>query len=149
MTKVRGCEVHEDLYYLLENHVWAKPLSDGVLRVGITSAGAQLAGPRLLAVTVRPKTLGQEVAAGRNVAMLESTRFTRALPAPVTGILLRSNISLLGDPDLVLADPYGEGWIVEMQPRNWEADKAGLLTGERVLAAYEAIIESEDIRCAG
>ena len=32
MSEIRGCNLPEDLYYLLEKHVWAKPLADGTLR---------------------------------------------------------------------------------------------------------------------
>ncbi|NMC85316.1 MAG: glycine cleavage system protein H, partial [Anaerolineaceae bacterium] len=37
MANVRGCNLPDDLYYLIEKHVWAKPMEGGVIRVGITA----------------------------------------------------------------------------------------------------------------
>ena len=47
MASVNGCNLPEDLYYLIEKHVWAKPLEDGTLRVGMTAVAAKLAGSKL------------------------------------------------------------------------------------------------------
>jgi glycine cleavage system H protein len=147
MSEIRGCNLPEDLYYLLEKHVWAKPLADGTLRVGMTSVAAHLAGSNLVGVTVKAKNIGQEVAKGKSLATVESSKFVGPVPAPVTGVLLRANEKLAADPNVVSRDPYGEGWIAEMKPVNWDADKAELVTGAEGVAAYQAKLDADNISC--
>ena len=148
MTTVRGCNLPEDLYYLVEKHVWAKPMDGGVVRVGITAVAAKLSGGKLAAITVKAKNIGQEVKQGKSLATVESSKFVGPVPAPVTGVLLRANEKLANDPNLAVADPYGEGWVAEMQPADWEGEKGTLVTGSAAIAAYQAKIEVDNISCA-
>ena len=147
MSEIRGCNLPDDLYYLVEKHVWAKPMEDGTLRVGMTAVAAKLAGGNLAGVTVKAKSIGQEIAQGKSVATVESSKFVGPVPAPVAGVLLRGNEKLASDPNIVSRDPYGEGWIAEMKPANWDADKANLATGADGIKAYQAKLEADNISC--
>jgi glycine cleavage system H protein len=147
MGKIRGCELPEDLYYFAEKHVWAKPLEGGIVRVGMTTVAGKLAGGKLNAVTVRAKNIGAEIPAGKSVATVESSKYVGPVPAPVTGVLKRANEKLAGDPNLAIRDPYGEGWIAELEATHWEAEKANLLNGPAGLDAYRAKLEAENISC--
>jgi len=148
MTNVRGCNLPEDLYYLIEKHVWAKPVEGGIIRVGITAVAAKLSGGKLAALTVKAKNIGQEVKQAKSLATVESSKFVGPVPAPVTGILLRANEKLVSDPNLAISDPYGEGWVAEMQPANWEGEKGALVTGAAGIAAYQAKLEADGISCS-
>lgn len=148
MSDVRGCNLPDDLYYLVEKHVWAKPMEDGTLRVGMTAVAAKMAGSNLAGVTVKAKVVGQEVAQGKSIATVESSKFVGPVPAPVTGILLRGNEQLANDPNVVSRDPYGEGWIAEIKPANWDADKGSLATGADGIAKYQAKLEADNISCS-
>ena len=148
MSDVRGCNLPDDLYYLVEKHVWAKPMEDGTLRVGMTAVAAKLAGSNLAGVTVKAKAIGQEVAQGKSIATVESSKFVGPVPAPVTGVLLRGNEQLANDPNVVSRDPYGEGWIAEIKPSNWDADKGALATGADGIAKYQAKLEADNISCS-
>ena len=148
MSDIRGCNLPDDLFYLVEKHVWAKPMEDGTLRVGMTAVAAKLAGSNLAGVTVKAKAIGQEVAQGKSIATVESSKFVGPVPAPVTGVLLRGNEKLASDPNIVSNDPYGEGWIAEIKPSNWDADKSSLATGADGIAAYQAKLEADNISCS-
>ncbi len=148
MANVRGCNLPDDLFYLVEKHVWAKPIEGGVVRVGITAVAAKLSGGKLAALTVKAKNIGQEVLQGKSLATIESSKFVGPVPAPVTGVVLRANEKLASDPNLATSDPYGEGWVAEMQSSNWETEKASLVTGAAGVAAYQAKLEAENISCA-
>jgi glycine cleavage system H protein len=148
MTDIRGCNLPEDLYYLIEKHVWAKPIEGGLVRVGMTAVAGKLSGGKLAAVTIKTKAIGQEVAQGKSVATVESSKFVGPVPAPVTGVLVRGNDKLASDPNLAISDPYGEGWIAEIKPANWDGDKAGLANGAEGLAAYQKKMETDNISCA-
>ena len=148
MTDIRGCNLPEDLYYLIEKHVWAKPVGDGLVRGGMTSVAGKLSGGKLAAVTVKAKAIGQEVAQGKSVATIESSKFVGPVPAPIAGMLVRGNDKLVADPNLAVTDPYGEGWIAEIKPSNWDGDKGNLATGAEGLAAYQKKLEADNISCS-
>jgi glycine cleavage system H protein len=147
MATIRGCNLPEDLYYLLEKHVWAKPIEGGLIRVGMTSVAGKLAGGKLAAVTVKAKNIGQEVKQGKSVATVESSKFVGPVPAPATGVLVRANDKLAANPNLAIADPYGEGWIAEIKPSAWDVEKASLITGTSGVAAYQAKLEADGVAC--
>ncbi|PKO23970.1 MAG: glycine cleavage system protein H [Chloroflexi bacterium HGW-Chloroflexi-1] len=147
MTIVRGCNLPEDLYYLLEKHVWAKPIEGGLIRVGMTSVAGKLAGGKLAAITVKAKSIGKEVAQGKSLATVESSKFVGPVPAPATGVLVRANDKLAANPNLAISDPYGEGWIAEVKPSAWDAEKASLITGAAGVAAYQARLEADGVAC--
>lgn len=147
MATVNGCNLPEDLYYLIEKHVWAKQIEDGVLRIGMTSVAGKLSGGKLVALTVKKKAIGQELVKGKSVATVESSKFVGPVPIPVTGVLIRGNEKLLTDPNIAISDPYGEGWIAEINPSKWDDEKGELLSGAEGVAEYTKKLEAENIHC--
>ena len=148
MTIIQGCDIPDDLFYLTEKHVWAKPLDGGVIRVGMTTAAVKLAGGQFVAVTPKRKALGQELAQGKSMATVESSKFVGPVPAPVSGTLLAVNEAVASDPALVASDPYGEGWIAEIQAGQWDAEKGSLASGPEGIETYKAKIEADGVNCA-
>jgi glycine cleavage system H protein len=148
MAEVRGCDLPEDLYYLIDKHVWAKPLGGGLVRLGLTTVAAALSGENIGAVTLSERRVGREVRQGESVATVETSKFVGPVPAPVGGVLLRGNERLETEPYLVATDPYGDGWIAELRATAWESEKEVLATGADGIAAYRAELEAEDISCA-
>lgn len=148
MATIRGCDLPEDLYYLIEKHVWVRRLEGNLVRLGMTSVAAKLSGGSLTAVTVSARKVGQAVPQGKSVATLESSKFVGPVPAPVSGVLVRGNERLASEPNLAASDPYGEGWIAEVEATNWDAEVSGLATGAEGVAAYGAKLEADGISCA-
>jgi len=101
-----------------------KSLGGKLFRLGLTPIAGQLAGGKLNAVTIRAKNIGTEVAQGKSLATLESAKFVGPVPAPISGIVRRGNEQLASNPDLVISDPYGEGWIAEIEATKWEERKS-------------------------
>ncbi len=147
MATIRGCNLPEDLYYLIDKHVWAKPIEGGLVRVGMTSVAGKLSGGKLIAVTVKAKNVGQEIKQGKSLATVESSKFVGPVPAPITGVLVRANDKLATDPNIVVRDPYGEGWIGELKASNWDAEKGNLVTDAEGVAAYQKKLEADNITC--
>ncbi len=147
MATIRGCNLPEDLYYLIDKHVWAKPIEGGLVRVGMTSVAGKLSSGKLIAVTVKAKNIGQEIKQGKSLATVESSKFVGPVPAPITGVLVRANEKLATDPNIVVRDPYGEGWIGELKASNWDAEKGNLVTGSAGVAAYQKKLEADNITC--
>jgi glycine cleavage system H protein len=147
MANINGCNLPDDLYYYIEKHVWAKPMDDGTVRVGMTSVAGKLAGGKLAGATIKRKAVGKEIAQGKSLATIESSKYVGPVPAPITGTLLQGNDKLAADPNLAINDPYGEGWIAEMQPTDWEGEKGTLATGAEGLAAYQTKLEADGVSC--
>lgn len=147
MATVNGCELPEDVFYNMEKHTWARLLDDGTVRVGMTSVAGKLAGGTLAAVTVSARKVGKEIAQGKSVATVESSKYVGPVPTPVTGTLLRGNDALSGDPNLAITDPYGEGWIAEVSPTDWDGESGGLPTGAGAVAAYQTWLDAEGVSC--
>jgi glycine cleavage system H protein len=146
MAKVRGCEIPEDLYYFLEKHCWAKLADDGKVRVGMTVIATKMAG-NLTAVTPRSKNIGKELARGKSIGTMESSKYVGPVPTPVNGVLVTVNEAVKDNPSLLVSDPYGSGWVAELDVPDWETQKGELLTGQAALDAYQAFMESEGFSC--
>ncbi len=147
MANINGCNLPDDLYYLIEKHVWAKPLENGNVRVGMTTVAAKMSGGSLSAVTVSARKIGKEIKKGKSLATVESSKFVGPVPAPVTGTLVAANDKLAEDPNLASTDPYGEGWIAEVQPSDWDGEKGNLAFGEEGMAVYKAKLEADGVTC--
>ena len=147
MTRIRNCYVPEDLYYAVAQHVWARPLGAGRVRLGLTSAGYAVLLNSVVAVDLQEGSLGQPVQKGRSIAMIESMKYIGPVAAPFSGVLLCSNPAVEADPELAMRDPYGEGWIAEMAPDDWESAAAEMLTGEAAVAAYRSLLETLNLSC--
>jgi glycine cleavage system H protein len=143
MTLVNNCNLPEDLYYVVEKHVWAR--RDGeLLTVGMTDVAQNLANA---IVAVTSKAVGVTVKKGRNIATVESGKWVGAVPAPVSGEIVAVNDALAASPGLINSDPYGAGWVVRLRPSDWEADAADLVTGPEGVEAYRRFLDAAGISC--
>jgi len=104
--------VPEELRYTAE-HEWVAPGSDGPLRVGITHFAQDALGD---IVFVQLPEAGTAVTAGEPLGEVESTKSVSEIYAPVTGTVVARNGQLADQPELVNNDPYGAGWLVEIEP---------------------------------
>ena len=115
----------EDLKYTAE-HEWLKAGSDGPVRVGITDFAQDQLGD---IVYVQLPEVGSTVRAGDACGELESTKSVSDLFAPVNGTVTAVNEALADQPDLVNSDPYGEGWLLDIEIED-AAEVAALMDAE-------------------
>ena len=144
MTTINGCNIPEDLYYLTEKHVWARPEGEGLLAIGMSDVAQHLAGNIL---TLTAKKIGRNVPKGQSVATIESAKWVGPVPAPVTGENVDVNEAVRKNPKILNSDPYGDGWIVKLKPADWEGEKGALATGSAGIETYQAFLDSQGIRC--
>jgi len=104
----------EDLKYTSE-HEWVRVPgeTDGSVRVGITDYAQDALGD---IVYVSLPEVGESVTAGTPAGELESTKSVSDVYVPVSGSVVARNDALEATPELVNTDPYGDGWLFEMQP---------------------------------
>lgn len=101
----------EDLKYTTD-HEWVRVVSDRTVRFGITHYAQDALGD---IVYVSLPEVGSAIASGDAVGEVESTKSVSDIFAPVSGTVSARNDSLAATPEVVNADPYGEGWMVEVE----------------------------------
>ncbi len=117
-----------------DTHEWAK-LEDGLVVVGITDYAQSELGD---VVYVEQPELGREVEAGEAVAVIESVKTASDIYAPVSGEIVAVNDALAEHPEKVNEDPYGEGWLFKIKPKD-PAELEALLDAE----AYKKLLAAE------
>ncbi|QNE33800.1 glycine cleavage system protein GcvH [Leifsonia shinshuensis] len=100
----------QDLKYTAE-HEWLLVEGD-TATVGITSYAAEKLGD---VVFVELPAEGSDVASGRVVGEIESTKSVGELFAPVDGTVAEANQAVVDAPELVNSDPFGEGWLIKVR----------------------------------
>jgi glycine cleavage system H protein len=122
--------IPDELRYTAE-HEWIR-ITGGTWRIGITDHAQEALGD---IVFVTLPAIGTEVVAGQPLGEVESTKSVSEIFAPVSGVVTARNETLDARPELVNADPYAEGWMIEIEPGDPAAD-GDLLDA----AAYTALI---------
>jgi glycine cleavage system H protein len=125
-------EIPAELYYT-EEHEWVQRTGDDTVRVGITDYAQSALGD---VVFVQLPDVGADVTAGESFGEVESTKSVSDLYAPVTAKVVAVNGDLEDSPQLVNSDPYGEGWLVDLQvdAESLENGFAALLDADRYRA---------------
>ena len=126
-------EVPKDLRYT-EEHEWLK--MDGAKGVvGITHFAQDQLGD---VVFVEVPAVGTELENENTFGVVESVKTVSDLYSPVNGRVTAVNKDLEANPELVNQDPYGKGWIIEM-----ELSDSGQSEGLLSAADYEAFIKEQ------
>jgi glycine cleavage system H protein len=122
--------IPSDLRYTAE-HEWVAPGDGASVRVGITDYAQDALGD---IVYVQLPETGSAVQAGQPLGEVESTKSVSEIYAPLAGTVVALNGQLVETPELINTDPYGAGWLVEIELAD-PAAVQGLLTAQ----AYEAL----------
>ena len=105
-------ELPGDLTYTKE-HEWLRQEEDGSITIGITDHAQTALGDL---VYVELPEVGQDIENGGEMAVVESVKAASDVYAPIGGTVTQVNDALADDPEMINADPYGDGWIVRLQP---------------------------------
>jgi glycine cleavage system H protein len=127
----------DDLKYTAE-HEWVRSHgeTDGAVRIGITHYAQDALGD---IVYVSLPEVGSTVEGGTAVGELESTKSVSDVYVPLSGEVVARNEALDNNPELVNTDPYGQGWLFEVAPRDGGAAEAveGLMSAEEYQATLD------------
>lgn len=124
-------QVPQQLRYS-SDHEWVS-LDGTRVRVGITDYAQDALGD---VVYVQVPEVGAVVAAGDSFGEVESTKSVSDVYAPVSGTVVAVNEALAGAPETLNSDPYGAGWLCEI-----EVSDAGQVEALLDAAAYQALID--------
>ncbi|WNG18664.1 glycine cleavage system protein GcvH [Cystobacter fuscus] len=115
-----------------EEHEWARQ-EGSVVVVGVTDHAQSSLGE---VVYVELPKVGATLTAGKQFGVIESTKAVSDLYSPLTGKVVKVNEELLSDASAINTDPYGAGWILELEPSD-SSQLAGLLDA----AAYGSLLK--------
>ena len=134
MVEVEGYEVLEGLYYS-KDWMWVK-IEDSKARIGITDyAQKQM---REVVFAELP-SVGDEVKVGEAFGTLESVKAVSDLIAPLTGKVVEVNEEAANNPEVINEDPYGEGWLIVIEPTNLEEELKNLMNFEQAVEWYREV----------
>ena len=95
-----------------KEHEWVEQTSDGKFRVGITDFAQAALGD---IVYIQLPKVGENIAQGKVCGEVESTKSVSEIYAPLTGKIVSVNSELDDAPEILNSDPYGAGWIIEVE----------------------------------
>lgn len=117
-------------YLYTESGAWvAMDAGTGIARVGLSDFRQMSGGD---AAFVELPAVGARLAAGQDMAHIETVKADIVLPAPLDGVVVAVNEALGEQAELVNQSPYADGWLLDMKPAQWPA--AGLLDAPAYLA---------------
>lgn len=117
-----------------QDHEWVK-VDGGKVVIGITAHAAEALGD---VVFVELPEVGDSASEGEAFGSVESVKAVSDVFSPVSGNIVAINEALLDSPELINSDPYGEGWMIEV-----EMEDASQLDELLSAGDYEAFVKEE------
>ncbi|MBI5574835.1 MAG: glycine cleavage system protein GcvH [Deltaproteobacteria bacterium] len=94
-----------------EDHLWVLEMGE-TARIGLSEYAQEQLGE---IISVTHAEVGKFIEPGDTIGELESQKTVVELVSPVTGTLKAVNENVVEDPSLINVDPYGKGWLVEVE----------------------------------
>ena len=130
--------VATDRFYNPEG-VWVKE-ENGRVRIGLSDFVQQRSGDVAFAEI---KPVGTTLAAGEDVAVIETIKVNITYTSPVSGNIVEVNPAMIDAPEAINQDPYGAGWLAVMEVTDWEAERARLLDPQAYFNIMKGQAEEE------
>jgi len=141
MIKIDKYEVNTGLYYDPVEHFWVKVQGDHV-RIGMSPLIQETSGAF---VAVQINALNKEFSKGEAFGTIEAEKHVGPLKAPLSGKVIRVNEEVIENPRLINYDPYGDGWLIEMEMTSNNGELSGLVHGEdNVVQWFESELKKFD-----
>ncbi len=125
-------DVKEGFFYT-KTHQWFDP---GTKKIGLTAYAAEQLGEISFvdveglegAELTQVEMSGDEPTSDPIDATVESSKAVGDIYSPVSGKVTTINSDLMDEPEKINEDPYGAGWLYEIEPSNWDGEKGNLLS---------------------
>lgn len=111
MKEINELLFPDDVLYA-EDHEWAR-MENGVLTIGIDDYAQDQLGDIVFVELPRP---GDTFVRGKEFGTVESVKAVSELYMPIGGEIVAVNEDLEDSPELINQSPYGEGWLIKVQP---------------------------------
>lgn len=126
MIKIDKYDVDTSLFYDTNEHYWVK-ITDNIARVGMSPLIQETSGAF---VAVQMNAHHKEFNRGEAFGTIEAEKHVGPLKAPLSGKVIKINKEVIENPRLINYDPYGDGWLVEIELTNAEVEVLDLIIGE-------------------
>lgn len=144
ITEVAGFGVALDRAYDPAGHFWVSMVAPNRARIGLDALGVETSGTIAQLAFL---AVGEQLKRGEAFGSLEAAKFVGPLNSPLTGTVAATNDAVVADPALVERDPYGAGWLVEVDIAD-PGEIGELISGAHPIRVwFEA--EVEDYRMKG
>jgi len=136
---VAGFGVALDRAYDPVGHFWVSMVGPDRARVGLDALGVETSGT-IAQLAFLP--VGEHLKRGEAFGSLEAAKFVGPLVSPLSGTVVATNDAVVADPAVVERDPYGAGWLVELDLAD-AAEVRDLISGADVVRVwFEAEVEN-------
>jgi glycine cleavage system H protein len=143
-TDVAGFSVAIDRAYDPAGHFWVSMISSDRARIGMDALGVETSGT-IAQLAFLP--VGEPLKRGEAFGSLEAAKFVGPLASPLSGTVTAANDAVVVDPSVVERDPYGAGWLVELDLAD-PSELGELISGADAIPAWFAA-EVADYRLKG
>ena len=126
-------QLASDVLYAPEQDMWVRLGADGRARVGAT----HLVSSHGQFMLFTPRSAGQTIERDRSMGVMETGKTAVAIHAPLSCRIIEANSSAVDNIHLIITDPYGAGWLFNIEPTALEAERAALMDVE----AYRAWLQ--------
>ncbi|MBN1297863.1 glycine cleavage system protein H [bacterium] len=132
MRQINGYLFPEGLYFHTD-HTWVREEPDGSLTIGMTDFYVQNAGDTTY---IDLPEEDDEIVQGETAGKIQSSKWVGKLVSPVSGTVRLINEDLEDDFMLINRDPYGAGWIMTIDPSDWDDEQHRLMSDESALNRF-------------
>lgn len=122
-----------------EQGLWLKE-QNGRVRIGLSDFVQQRNGDVAFAEI---KPAGTVIAFGDEVAVIETIKVNITFTSPVDGKIVEVNPAMNDAPETINQDPYGAGWLAEIEVTEWDTDRVALLDSQTYFKLMESQAEQE------
>jgi glycine cleavage system H protein len=141
MIKIDRYEVDTNLYYDPKNHFWIN-ISDKYARIGMSPLIQETSGAF---VAIQMNNPDMQLKKGDSFGTIEAEKHVGPLKIPLTGRITNINDKVIENPRLINYDPYGDGWLIEMELTNDDTELSHLIYGEKnVIQWFESELKKFD-----
>ena len=121
--------IPKGLFYS-KNHTWAYLEKSGNAKIGIDDFLIHLVGEFKLNLV---RIEGEMIKKGEILAEIDQAGKRLKLHAPVSGMIISSNLKVGEDAGILKSDPYGGGWLYSVQPTNWKVETSGFYLADEAV----------------
>ena len=127
MVKIDKYNVITDLYYDPKEHFWIK-INDSHARIGMSPLIQETSGAF---VAIQINSLNTTLSKNDAFGSIEAEKHVGPLKMPLSGKITMINEAVIENPRLINTDPYGDGWLIEMEITNSTGELPELIYGEQ------------------
>jgi len=132
MITIDKYSVDTGLYYDPKEHFWIK-ISDDHARIGMSPLIQETSGAF---VAIQMNSQEMNLSKGESFGTIEAEKHVGPLKIPLTGKITNINDDVIENPRLINYDPYGDGWLIEIELKNAANEVSELIYGEQKIIEW-------------